>query len=336
MKIPLSHPGFALLRCFVLIALLDVAMTSNNCAHRSNPHITPIICPAIDDSFLTTNWRNNFSSYYVCPRFVSNKTHGLSLQSPFVVAEQLKWTATLNAYIQKLRENDAAVMLFGDSLTATMLMQMRCLEIFANIPESETSVTTPLKDGHAFGWSNPFLAHLPKNYTSTAVPERFANKYHNWYEGAKMVNSARKYVVLNVGAWWGHVQHRHGEGAVDLQEAYRLHFAAHSDLMIHIRSLIQDHNVTVVWRDTSPAGICGEHDKNLDHGQFSSFNYIARKALLKEGVLMLDIWNATLPYWDQHLGGRDQLHYCTCQVESAQNVWILSLIELISNHLDGH
>jgi hypothetical protein len=261
---------------------------------------------------------------------VSNETHGHNLQSPFVVAEQLKWSATLNAYIQKLHAKDAAVMFAGDSLTGTMVMQIKCLENFAKIRANETSVTTT--------FSSTLLAHLHKNYTAEGIPRNSVTTA-SWYEGTKAANFTRKFVVINVGAWWGHVKHRQGDkGAVNRQaeHAYRVHFSAHSDLMIHIRSLIQDHNVTVIWRDTSPAGICGEHDKYLDHGQFSAFNDIARKALLKEGVLMLDIWNATLPYWDQHIGGGDQLHYCVYQVESAQNVWIKALIELISNDLDTH
>ena len=102
-----------------------------------------------------------------------------------------------------------------------------------------------------------------------------------------------------------------------------------SDLMQSVRSLIFD-NITVIWRDTSPAGICEQKDHYLDHSLFIEYNDIARKALAEEGVLMLDIWNATLPYWDQHLEKKgDQLHYCLLQFESAQNIWIEKLMNLI-------
>ena len=81
-----------------------------------------------------------------------------------------------------------------------------------------------------------------------------------------------------------------------------------------------------------PAGMCHVTGSYQDHALLTRCNDIAPKALKPEGVLMLDIWNATLPYWDQHISAADQLHYCLFQAESAQNVWIEKLMDLILKH----
>lgn len=252
------------------------------------------------------------------------------MESPEIVAAQHKWSTKFRKFNQRLQAIDAGFTMVGDSLAGTSNMQYVCLEEFAN-------ATKEKEESRFFGLTqlNPFLGKLHEKYTAVNMPFEEAEwtswTSHNWVEAIKMSNFTKKFIVINTGVWFSHVREKINEkGSMDIVlQAYKLHFHKNSDLMQSVRSLIFD-NITVIWRDTSPAGICEHKDHYLDHSLFIEYNDIARKALAEEGVLMLDIWNATLPYWDQHLEKKgDQLHYCLLQFESAQNIWIEKLMNLI-------
>jgi hypothetical protein len=271
------------------------------------------------------------SSFGACPRLVSNITNGgLTLNSSEIIAEKQQWKTDIEYFYRKMQERDAGVSLVGDSLSATMWMQILCLEEFVEQKEK----------GPWFGenlMKYPFVGKLQPNYTTVSMHDHdytnFAPNSTLWYTHLKLGKFTKKYVVINTGAWFGHVRHVHDNRNVNYIENYRAHFSEDSNLIQLVKSLVLD-NVTVIWRDTSPAGVCGLTDQYVDHPLFRGYNSIARKALAREGVLILeDIWNATLPYWDQHLGGDkldgDHLHYCLFQIKSAQNVWIKKLMSLI-------
>ena len=118
----------------------------------------------------------------------------------------------------------------------------------------------------------------------------------------------------------------------DVLVACKLHFRQEGELMIMVRSVQHDYNTTVIWRDTSPAGNCIDGDPYKLHSHFKQLNEIARQAFRESGALLLDIWDATLPFYDQHLSSRDLLHYCLYQATSPQNIWIEKLMDMVLRH----
>jgi hypothetical protein len=281
---------------------------------------------------------------------VTNESNGgLTLKSPEIIAEKHKWAAQIQYFNRIMQERDAIVRLIGDSLSKTMMCQILCLEEFTEQKEKIPFFRPNI--------SNPYLGRLHSNYTMI-MPAGSAHPLLDpssieWYHDIIKSKSTKKYIVLNTGAWFGQVRRvvdggflpgkgemnqkkisRHyKKKKVDYVENYRVHFAEDSSLMQLVRSLVLD-NITVIWRDTSPADVCGKHRQREDHALFPEYNTIARKAMGNAGALMLDdIWNATLPYWDQHWDeDKDQLHYCLYQFNSAQNIWIEQLMDLILNN----
>lgn len=294
----------------LLVAVCYAKAENQICGKAPDPVISPLIC----------NMQFDSTNHYACPRLISNRTHGLGPESNFMVAGRQKWKTKF----KQLENRDVGIFLVGDSLTGTMSMQVRCLEEVAEVSRDKSLFSSVA--GHG-----PYLANLSEPYVTTHTSR---SKEDEWYFSVISHNQTSKYVVLNTGAWWGplHVKFRNQEERVltvyELLEAYKIHFRHDGMLMKMVRSL-RDWNTTVIWRDTSPAGDCIHNDPYIYHSLFKKYNEIAREAFRKSNALILNIWDDTLPFYSQHLSDSDELHYCLFQYNSAQNIWIDKLIDLV-------
>jgi len=102
-------------------------------------------------------------------------------------------------------------------------------------------------------------------------------------------------------------------------------------IFIEIVYLFHNYNVTVLWRDTSPAGSCTIPDPFENyHTSLSTMNMIAHSSLKEIGVVIISgIWDISLPYWKHHKGCSDLVHYCLYQNQSLMNLWIKKTITTI-------
>lgn len=298
---------------FVFAAMINLKTCNGYCA-KSNPIVSPVVCRGgIPDN------------HYKCPRYVTNLTFDESQETTIFKNAKEQWTIKFTNFYSKLKAGgvNISVSMVGDSLTGTMGMQLRCLEELAGIHRDQ-SIFKKL-------FSSAFLTHLPQQYV--AHDEHLRMHQDSWYEAMKMEGS-RKYLVMNSGAWWGesHIDFRSSGASLnisDVMNAFSLQLDSRGHLMSLIRSLQDHYNTTAIWRDIAPAGDCDSNDPYRNHELFSKFNNKARASFRGEGALVLDIWNATLMFHDQHISERDVLHYCLFQGQSAQNIWIEKLMDLI-------
>jgi hypothetical protein len=100
--------------------------------------------------------------------------------------------------------------------------------------------------------------------------------------------------------------------------------------------LIYNYNITVLWRDTTPAGSCTIPDRyEKYHTSISTMNMIAQSSLSEIGVVIIPgLWEESLPYWKHHIeigsqGYMDLVHYCAFQNQSLMNVWIRKTVNTI-------
>ena len=121
----------------------------------------------------------------------------------------------------------------------------------------------------------------------------------------------------------------------EMLDVYRDYFHRDSLLLTRLSDLIHNYNVTVLWRDTSPAGSCTAINIKY-HTSISTMNMIARSSLSDIGVVIIPgIWEESLPYWKHHFadpaskGFKDLVHYCAFQNQSVMNVWIRNTITTI-------
>jgi hypothetical protein len=161
-----------------------------------------------------------------------------------------------------------------------------------------------------------------------------------WYDDIRG-NSRIKYLVFNTGIWWNPVNlvylknNSLVHNAEEMLDIYRDYFHRDSFLLTRLYDLIHHYNVTVLWRDTSPAGSCTIPDPYDYHASLSTMNMIARSSLREIGVVIIPgIWEESLPYWKQHRelvskGYMDVVHYCLYQNQSIMNLWIRKIITTI-------
>eukprot|EP01041_Mallomonas_annulata_P010447 gene10447-21800_t len=289
---------------------------------------------AIDKVYSTTTTAETF-----CPDVISRAPE-LGICSNFSAGIILNYDNEFKVFngshlIELLSFSETSLTFVGDSLSRQMHTTLMCMLEYEKLSKS-----TYAQEGIKATESN-FLTALPAPY--------FIRDFHfhsdnvtllinpGWVD--KVINSPYKnrIVIINSGAWWHPINILISESTpVDMDgmvEAYRKHFSRNGpmDRMLHH---LTNHNVTVIWRDTTPAGICNanneaEQTKYPYYNRFYQLNVIARKLFTnrKRRHVLPHIYSSTLPLWYQHFGIKyndptiDQLHWCTYVPNTAPWIW---------------
>jgi len=296
------------------------------------PKVEPIMCPKL---FLSTPHvpHRNCSRMFDSSIDISHS----SLSSSYVDTK-LYWQHLLNQFRTHLGKH--VVFFLGDSMKAQMLTQLRCLEEFADIQfihhhhihgSVETGFPTSLPHSSLYNFSGRVDGDI--------VHRAFRQEWYDTIRG----NNIIKYFVFNTGMWWNPNYFIYLKNNSILQntdemlDIYRDYFHRDGLLLTRLYDLIHNYNVTVLWRDTSPAGSCTIPDPHWSyHESISTMNMIAQSSLREIGVVIIPgIWDASLPYWKHHLergsktGYMDLVHYCVYRNQSLMNLWIRNTITTI-------
>lgn len=122
----------------------------------------------------------------------------------------------------------------------------------------------------------------------------------DWYDRVRN-DSKIKYLVLNTGMSWSpfnfihfKVNHSILHNIIDQQpvlsidellELYQLYFHLDGPFLTILNDLIKNYNITILWRDTTPAGSCIIADIFEYHDVLSKMNRIAYTSLVKIGCI---------------------------------------------------
>eukprot|EP01041_Mallomonas_annulata_P007409 gene7409-15132_t len=219
-------------------------------------------------------------------------------------------------FMNSLLNSNTSITFIGDSITRQMFHTLNCMFESQNVSISETERQIIQLN------TSMFLARLPKPYyiphiifqTSTPLPKVYYNisELINVGWDDRLINSPykNKILILNSGAWWTpsylHTSETESVDVDHMIEIYKLHFAKGSYLD-NILHRLTKYNVTVIWRDTTPAGVCNHRNKALKaypyHNRFHEMNIIARQLFTnrKRRYVLPHIYNISLPLWNQHL-----------------------------------
>lgn len=267
---------------------------------------------------------------------------------------------SFNKFISFLKHNSLKLFYVGDSLSMQMFLEVGCnLEVEGALQEhadhnkfimySKACLLAPV-----VGWEVQRQTQIKTLMTT------------DWAD--EVVNSNATHVVINTGAWWNYdrfakLTHTHvnnvtksnatGFGGASSTTVYRrfpnddelvaiyaAHFAEGSTLDHILTTLVRRHGIKLIWRDTTPAGMCGtDHRAHFNQFEyyklFPVFNAIARKAVLRiGGVILPNIWTEALGHWGDHIlhtasGGVDLQHYCLFSPHSLPASWNAELYKLL-------
>ena len=286
------------------------------------PEIQPIICP----KFFYSSTQNA-----ICPRLFDSNINNPLLSSSYVNIKSY-WQHLLNKFKKHL--GDREVFFVGDSLKKQMLTQLRCLEDFTAV-----SIIHHIHDSVLTGFPTPLNSSF-YNYSKYTKEYIIDAAYRQeWYYHIRE-NNRIKYLVINTGMWWNpdYFIYLNNNSLVhntdEMLDVYRDYFHRDGLLLTRLYDLIHNCNVTVLWRDTIPAGSCTANNINY-HTSISTMNMIAQSSLSEIGVVIIPgIWEESLPYWKHHIelgsqGYMDLVHYCAFQNQSLMNVWIRKTINTI-------
>ena len=178
----------------------------------------------------------------------------IDFSHPLYIGIKLYWQDLLNQFKSHLGNRE--VYSLGDSLHGQMFLQMLCLEEFADIKfmyhirqSKQTGFPTPL---------NVSLYNFSERVDGDMVDRAFRQEWYDDIRGNKRI----KYLVFNTGMWWNPVNliylknNSEVHNTDELLDVYRDYFHRDSLLLTRLNDLIHNYNVTVIWRDTSPAGSC--------------------------------------------------------------------------------
>lgn len=299
-----------------------------------------LICPHFMRSF-------SMGNPYTCPdrsnmeHYEINKT---------ITAEQYPWFTLLPLFIKELKASHSAIGFMGDSLSAEMYLSLLCMLASLGMPYHQHANLIMYERK----W---FFTNLSKEFRVN--PNFAANspgsqplESEEWTEW--ILRNKLKYVVFNIGAWWSSQWVQYHESGLsisypDILRSFRQHMEPTGRFMQLIKWFAEVHNVTFIWRDNAPSGVCdmknpGRYLGGYNWELFQEMNSIARQSLHaaidSQNVMFIEhIWSDSLPHWKLHINQskpphiNDYTHFCLYWADSVPNLWNIRLMEqLVSRH----
>lgn len=310
----------------VNLSMNDQLPLENFCQHNINdsikPKLEPILCP-----YYYNHMYKNSNHAYFCPR----------LNNPNISIHQLTAYESTKIYWQKkmhqLKKHlgNQTVYFLGDSINGLIITQMRCLQDFA-----QYEIMNNIETSGQVGYPTQLGSMIYNFSRYNDVLERAYQQ--QWYHHIRNANQKVKYFVINTGVWWNpnNFRYLHNNSIIHdvnvMLDIYREYFRIDGIFLTKLHDLITNHNVTVLWRDTVPAGSC-TGDLYHYHSAFSTMNLIAHESLKQIGVVIIpNIWKESLRYWNFHLEFNvekviDVVHYCIFHNQSVVTSWIIHTID---------
>ena len=126
------------------------------------------------------------------------------------------------------------------------------------------------KSANYFKQPSLFLAHFGSEvnfttYKNALLLER--DEYQNTHWADFAIANNVTHLIINTGAWFSPsiIDSFNGQRVIDNEDllisVYKSHFAPNGELMRTLKALAATHNISVIWRDTTPGGMCGLHTK---------------------------------------------------------------------------
>jgi hypothetical protein len=290
------------------------------------PQKQPILCPNLAAAGLKN------TQYYICEQLISNISIHHHLQQKEYIHTKLYWGDLFTKLINHL--STGKVMFAGDSLTVNTYFHLKCLAEFAHIDIPQVIIEDK---------PSPYPSHFNSTLYGFSNNSRIRSAvtsadHEPWYIYI-IQNPSVKYLILNTGMWWNNdfildlKTNSTITSNAELLKAFKIYFRSDGPLLIRLNDLVHTYNVTVFWRDTSPAGSC-THNLWPYQEAFSAMNEIAQQALKKVGAFVIPhIWNESLPYWRIHPERKqDFAHYCIFQNQSVHTLWSTNIIDAILEH----
>ena len=292
------------------------------------PQIQPILCPK-----LAAEGKAN-TPHYICETLNSNISIHNYLHQHEYIYTKLFWNDLLTKFIDHLSNRE--VMFVGDSLTVNTYFHFKCLAEFASIDIPQVII-----EDNPSPYPSHFKSTLYGFSNSSRINSAVISADHEpWYLYI-IQNPSVKYLIINTSMWWHYdfIFNLKTNSTItsndELLEAYKIYFRSDGPLLNRLYDLIHTYNVTVFWRDTSPAGSCTfKYNLWPYHEAFGAMNDIAQRALKKIGAFVIPhIWNESLPYWRIHPERKqDVAHYCIFQNQSLHTIWSRNIIDAILEH----
>ena len=295
----------------------------------------------------------NYPAESICPKFkaasyiksICNLRGRDGYHPARYVAQGLPKTFPARRFAERLKQ-DGGIALVGDSIMRQMKSEFICQLEYDGAP------TQDMYDGVYY--YQKFFTFLPDN-----VYDRFElRNTHNLPEHDKLayqmkldwvdnvIEKKPKYLLFLTAAWWNPTVFYHRGSWNDyknwtvasLEDVLGIYRTTMEQTILPLmKSLVDDHGIIPIWMDMPPAGrinlSVGTHDNTKWKGYyyvFAKYNEVGRDVMARAGGLVLPLWDATMPRWQDHKGTEagfsgydDQLHWCegTSPNDSLPALW---------------
>eukprot|EP00602_Paraphysomonas_sp_CaronLab_P005941 CAMPEP_0185035000 /NCGR_PEP_ID=MMETSP1103-20130426/25629_1 /TAXON_ID=36769 /ORGANISM="Paraphysomonas bandaiensis, Strain Caron Lab Isolate" /LENGTH=276 /DNA_ID=CAMNT_0027571893 /DNA_START=120 /DNA_END=948 /DNA_ORIENTATION=- len=232
----------------------------------------PIICPKVAMSMWT------------CSRYASLESEvNTSIPSD-------GWEVELTNLANLLYKNNHKIAFVGDSISLQMREMFKCSVLSTGKYEGDFNK-------YVIFHRSPLLSRLPEDYTYGPSDYNLDWLMSDlWAQYAIFDNV--KYIVINTGAWWGYPRlHKWNQPAlkntIQVAKLLKEHFKVGGRLWTLLTDLQMIYNMTIIWRDTAPAGICDlrkmkfKSTKYHYHEGLSMLNEVGRQFISDLGGLVI-------------------------------------------------
>ena len=227
---------------------------------------------------------------------------------------------SMKHFLYYMVHTNISILYVGDSVTEQMYFSFLC-----GVETEESSLFSLAKKRTAFSFSSFLTSSLPTGCTMNSV----VLKNHpyvmseDWYT---MASSKRfSHVVINTGHWWSrnHIGDNH-------TTCFEQQFSKGSKLYNMLTKLVNYPDLTLIWRDITPGGICGkENQLSYSFCHYQTYNLIATRFLRGLAISIPSIWNDTKYFWFEHVSSNDPLHWCLFLKYNVPNIWNTLLFKLL-------
>lgn len=224
---------------------------------------------------------------------------------------------SMKHFLHSLHKTNKTILYVGDSLTEQMYFSFLCA-----VESEDPDLLDLAKQRTLFSYSSYLTKVLPPD-CSFIKPELLKKLSsiilsEDWFH-IIATSPHISHVVFNTGAWWSE-----GNLGVNSESCYKRQFSSESRLHEILNTLKHHYNVTLIWRDTAPAGACG-HTTDPAHSvsSFQTYNQVA-KHFVREyeyaGVIP-SIWHDSVSKWREHIRPLDTLHWCLFTKFNVPSIW---------------
>jgi hypothetical protein len=268
------------------------------------------------------------------------------------VAQGLPETFPAKRFAERLRQ-DGGISMVGDSIMLHLHNEFKCQMEYQGLP-------TDRVEAYGIDYVQQFYTFLPDDvYDRFELRHPGIRLHHelakamslDWVD--KVIEKKKKYVLWTTAAWWNPTYFYHrGPWSeyknwtdVSIEELLGIYRTTLEQTILPVmKSLVDDHGIIPIFMDMPPAGRInlsdGTHGSTNWKGYYyiyAKYNEVGRDVMARAGGLVLPLWDATMPRWQDHrftdstTGYDDQLHWCegASPNNSLPTVWLKMLLKIL-------